>query len=152
MKIKALIITILVAFVAGGGATAQTPGKGDVFVPISKYISQGDVQSLSAWFADNLEISIISSTHDTSKKPWLGTHQGEHATAAEHRIAKERDAKNHAWYRGGDCRSQTCASDSPFAATALAEDEHPVQKDIGKIAHDICDADDTGTALSGEVP
>lgn len=68
MKIKALIITILVAFVAGGGATAQTPGKGDVFVPISKYISQGDVQSLSAWFADNLEISIISSTHDTSKK------------------------------------------------------------------------------------
>ena len=68
MKLKALIITILVALAAGGGVTAQTPGKGDVFVPISKYISQGDVQSLSAWFADNLEISIISSTHDTSKK------------------------------------------------------------------------------------
>ena len=68
MKIKALIITILVALVAGGGVTAQTPGKGDVFVPISKYLSQGDVQSLSAWFADNLEISIISSTNDTSKK------------------------------------------------------------------------------------
>lgn len=68
MKIKALIITVLVALFAGGGMTAQTPGKGDVFVPISKYLSQGDVQSLSAWFADNLEISVISSTHDTSKK------------------------------------------------------------------------------------
>ena len=68
MKIKAIIITVLVALFAGGGMTAQTPGKGDVFVPISKYLSQGDVQSLSAWFADNLEISVISSTHDTSKK------------------------------------------------------------------------------------
>ena len=68
MKIKAIITTILVALIAGGGVTAQTPGKGDVFVPISKYLGQGDVQSLSAWFADNLEISIISSTNDTSKK------------------------------------------------------------------------------------
>ena len=42
-------------------------GEYDVFVPISKYIVQGDAQSLSAWFADNLEVSIISSTRTCSK-------------------------------------------------------------------------------------
>ncbi len=65
---KTLIISLLAAITLAGNASAQVPGKGDVFVPISKYLSQGDVQSLSAWFADNLEISIISSTNDTSKK------------------------------------------------------------------------------------
>ena len=39
----------------------------DVFVPISKYLSKGDAESLSAWFADNLQISIMSSTNDSSK-------------------------------------------------------------------------------------
>ena len=39
----------------------------DVFVPISKYISQGNVDALSAWFDDNLEISIISSLNNSSK-------------------------------------------------------------------------------------
>ena len=39
----------------------------DVFVPISKYLSMGDSESLSAWFADNLEISIMSSTNDSSR-------------------------------------------------------------------------------------
>ena len=68
MKLKALILTALVAVIAPLSVTGQAPQKGDVFIPISKYLSQGDVQSLSAWFADNLEISIISSTNDTSKK------------------------------------------------------------------------------------
>ncbi|MBR1926919.1 MAG: DUF4783 domain-containing protein [Bacteroidales bacterium] len=39
----------------------------DVFVPISKYLGSGDAESLSAWFADNLEISIMSSTNDSSR-------------------------------------------------------------------------------------
>ena len=39
----------------------------DVFVPISKYLSNGDSESLSAWFSDNLEISIMSSTSDSSR-------------------------------------------------------------------------------------
>ena len=43
------------------GLSAQDKGY-DVFVPIGKYISQGDAASLSAWFADNLEVSIISYT------------------------------------------------------------------------------------------
>ncbi|MBQ0144277.1 MAG: DUF4783 domain-containing protein [Bacteroidales bacterium] len=39
----------------------------DVFVPISKYIAAGDAESLSAWFADNLEISVMSTTSNSSK-------------------------------------------------------------------------------------
>lgn len=39
----------------------------DVFVPISKYISQGNVDALSAWFDDNLEISVISKSTEASK-------------------------------------------------------------------------------------
>lgn len=39
----------------------------DVFIPIAKYLGKGDSESLSAWFADNLEISIMSTTNDSSK-------------------------------------------------------------------------------------
>ena len=39
----------------------------DVFVPISKYLSQGDADKLSAWFADNLEVSIGQSSYNASK-------------------------------------------------------------------------------------
>ncbi|MBQ3766375.1 MAG: DUF4783 domain-containing protein [Bacteroidales bacterium] len=48
------------------GLSAQDKGY-DVFVPIGKYIAQGDAASLSAWFSDNLEVSIISSTRNCSK-------------------------------------------------------------------------------------
>ena len=48
------------------GLSAQDKGY-DVFVPIGKYISQGDAASLSAWFSDNLEVSIISSTRNCPK-------------------------------------------------------------------------------------
>ena len=39
----------------------------DVFIPITKYIATGNVDNLSAWFADNLEISILSSSSNSSK-------------------------------------------------------------------------------------
>ena len=39
----------------------------DVFTPIAKYIRAGDADKLSAWFADNLEIVVISQTNDSSR-------------------------------------------------------------------------------------
>ena len=39
----------------------------DVFVPISKYLASGDAESLSAWFADNLEVTVLSSTSVASR-------------------------------------------------------------------------------------
>ena len=49
-----------------GRVYAQNEGY-DVFIPIAKYIRQGDADKLSAWFDDNLEISVISNTSDSSK-------------------------------------------------------------------------------------
>lgn len=39
----------------------------DVFIPIGKYISCGDVESLGAWFAPSLEMSILGEPNDCSK-------------------------------------------------------------------------------------
>lgn len=46
-------------------ASAQTAG--DVFTPIAKYIENGDAESLSAWFSDNLEVAIFAKTNDASR-------------------------------------------------------------------------------------
>lgn len=39
----------------------------DVFVPIAKYFAAGDAESLSAWFAPSLEVSIFGKANDASK-------------------------------------------------------------------------------------
>ncbi|MBO4433953.1 MAG: DUF4783 domain-containing protein [Bacteroidales bacterium] len=67
MKKLLILVMALVAFSFSGKVPAPQDGGYEVFVPIGKYISQGDTQKLSAWFADNLEITIISSTRTTSK-------------------------------------------------------------------------------------
>ncbi|MGM9742488.1 MAG: DUF4783 domain-containing protein [Candidatus Cryptobacteroides sp.] len=59
-------ILLAIALFCCGNMSAQTGGY-DVFVPIAKYIRLGDAEKLSAWFDDNLEISIISNTSDSSK-------------------------------------------------------------------------------------
>lgn len=62
-----LKLTITLAFLLiGGKALAQTEGS-NVFVPISKYLAQGNAEKLSAWFADDLEISVLSSSSNSSK-------------------------------------------------------------------------------------
>ena len=60
---------IVIAFAAVLVSVSSNAGSDsyDVFVPISKYLALGDVESLSSWFADNLEISIMSTTNDSSK-------------------------------------------------------------------------------------
>ena len=64
---KRFLTTLMaVLLLSLAGLSAQDKGY-DVFVPIGKYITQGDAASLSAWFSDNLEVSIISSTRNCSK-------------------------------------------------------------------------------------
>ena len=63
-KILSLALGLILAL--SGVAHAQS-GEYDVFVPISKYLSQGNAESLSAWFADNLDISIGSGSNNCSK-------------------------------------------------------------------------------------
>ena len=46
---------------------APQPGGFDVFIPISKYMAQGNADNLSAWFDDTLEIAVISQASNASK-------------------------------------------------------------------------------------
>lgn len=42
-------------------------GSYDVFVPIAKYLRQGNAEKLSAWFADNLEIEVLAPSSASSR-------------------------------------------------------------------------------------
>lgn len=49
-------------------ATLHAQDRGyDVFVPIAKYIEKGDAERLSAWFSDNLEVTIFATSNDASR-------------------------------------------------------------------------------------
>lgn len=39
----------------------------DVFNPIGKYLAKGNVEALSAWFDDNLEVDVLSRSSNASK-------------------------------------------------------------------------------------
>lgn len=74
MKTSPLVLLCIASlFVFGAPSAAgdySTPAHDtsyDVFIPIAKYLAKGDAESLSAWFAPMLEISIFGSTNDSSK-------------------------------------------------------------------------------------
>ena len=62
-----LLISILLAVFAPARGQSPQENTYDVFQPIARYLGQGDAEKLSAWFADNLEIKVVSSTNDASK-------------------------------------------------------------------------------------
>lgn len=62
MKNIALLFTLMLSTVSTVFSQEQ-----DVFVPIGKYIQQGDSEKLSAWFASNLELDILGNVNDCSK-------------------------------------------------------------------------------------
>jgi cytochrome c-type biogenesis protein CcmE len=66
MKALFKITVCLLALTMSLGLKAQNDGN-DMFVPIAKYLAQGNADNLSAWFADNLEISVVSSLTNSSK-------------------------------------------------------------------------------------
>ena len=66
MKATIKIAVCLAALLMCLDIKAQNDGN-DMFVPIAKYLSQGNAENLSAWFADNLEISVVSSLTNSSK-------------------------------------------------------------------------------------
>lgn len=66
MKLIIKLSCIICLFLSAMVANAQNSSD-DVFVPLSKYITRGDVESLSAWFDKNIEISIMSQGGMASK-------------------------------------------------------------------------------------
>lgn len=66
LLMKKYILTLTLMLAAILSAKGQD-GSYDVFVPISKYIEMGDADKLSAWFSDNLEVTIFSNSNDSSR-------------------------------------------------------------------------------------
>lgn len=66
MRLLPKIVFLLAGFVLSLTTPAQDQSY-NVFVPIGKYLAQGNVDNLSAWFSDNLEISLLSSSNNSSK-------------------------------------------------------------------------------------
>ena len=66
MKILMKILTLAPVMFLGVCANSSAQ-EFDAFTPIAKYIRQGDADKLSAWFADNLEITIFTVTNDSSR-------------------------------------------------------------------------------------
>ncbi len=62
----ASVLSLAVAMFCSPEVSAQDSGY-DVFNPIAKYIASGDAEKLSAWFADNLEVTIFSDSNDSSR-------------------------------------------------------------------------------------
>lgn len=62
-----LIILSVSALLCGRLAAQTTETTGDVIVPITKYIVQANPDALSAWFDENLEISILSRETNASR-------------------------------------------------------------------------------------
>ena len=60
------VVAAAAALMSGLTVSAQDNGY-DVFNPISKYMAMGDAEKLSAWFSDNLEVTIFSDTNDSSR-------------------------------------------------------------------------------------
>ena len=60
------VLATVVAMLACADVSAQDNSY-DVFNPISKYLAHGDAERLSAWFSDNLEVTIFSNSNDSSR-------------------------------------------------------------------------------------
>lgn len=60
------VVTVFAVMLSVNRASAQDTGY-DVFNPIAKYLASGDAEKLSAWFSDNLEITIFSDSNDSSR-------------------------------------------------------------------------------------
>ena len=62
--VRTILISLLV--ILSMSLNAQDKGY-DVFAPIGKYMAMGDAEKLSAWFSDNLEVTIFSSSNESSR-------------------------------------------------------------------------------------
>jgi hypothetical protein len=60
-------LTIIGALLLLSAPLQAQDGEYAVFAPISKYIASGDASSLSRWFADHLDVTIISSSRNCSQ-------------------------------------------------------------------------------------
>ena len=62
---RLILVLMLACFF---GLTLRTQARErDVFVPIAKYIQEGDSDCLSAWLAENLELNLMGAVSECSR-------------------------------------------------------------------------------------
>lgn len=66
LRVLATLATTVMVMSMSGKVSAHGRGY-EVFTPISKYLEQGDAEKLSAWFSDNLEVTIFSNANEYSR-------------------------------------------------------------------------------------
>lgn len=66
VNMKKLILLSVVTLLSAGLLRAQDSTR-DVFSPISKYFGSGDYESLSVWFADNLELEVLGAVNNCTR-------------------------------------------------------------------------------------
>ena len=67
MKLLLRTFSVAIGLLAGICANSQSR-EYDVFIPISKYISQGNTEALAAWFSNNLDVSVLAQGGNSSKR------------------------------------------------------------------------------------
>ena len=67
MKLLGRLIPVLAILLLNAPAAGAQPADYDVFVPIAKYMSMGDVDAISAWYAKNLDIVVLSKGGNSSR-------------------------------------------------------------------------------------
>jgi hypothetical protein len=55
-------------FMTSTSTRTQPQGEFSVFSSITKYLAAGDAVALSSWFADNLDVTVLSTSRNCSKK------------------------------------------------------------------------------------
>jgi len=63
---KKIILLSVITLLSTGLLQAQDSSR-DVFSPIGKYIGSGDYESLSVWFADNLELEMLGAVNNCTR-------------------------------------------------------------------------------------
>ena len=64
-QIIGALVSVMAVFSCAEAAAQESAY--DVFNPIAKYLAMGDADKLSAWFSDNLEVTIFSDSNDSSR-------------------------------------------------------------------------------------
>jgi len=58
---------VLVIFLLSAPSAGAQTADYDVFVPIAKYMSMGDVDAISTWYAKNLDMEVLSKGGNSSR-------------------------------------------------------------------------------------
>lgn len=67
MKLLGRLFPVIAILLLNAPAAGAQPADYDVFVPIAKYMSMGDVDAISTWYAKNLDIVVLSKGGNSSR-------------------------------------------------------------------------------------